>query len=344
MTDIVNYLNNLINTYTEYVLSDEDKKVIERDLISFITQKLFLKKFRKQKLFQSTIDDITNKIKSNIEQNKNLYFVIPFGGYKHFWNPSHPEIDWAEVFTLKFLTEWISPVLAVYKAGAVIEFVSEDLVLERMNNYSQESLDKYSKSFKALLEIFNKHLPTNFKFLYTRLGDKFDKNKMLKMVEDKLPKGYERWNSLSEEEKEIELKRSRRSVILKDKNDIDRIIESRIIELTFYDVEADPEFLGNYFDEDNHIGLCFSFGLSADNIYHWLVLGSTYASTVDFWIGRGILETRENRMVERIVSKEQYFKIKEMLKKTEINLKEISINNLKTIELITEEDWNKIYD
>ena len=49
-----------------------------------------------------------------------------------------------------------------------------------------------------------------------------------------------------------------------------------------------------------------------------LTLGSTYASVVDHWIGRGVLERHGNRFIPKIVSKEQYEKMKKKLVKVRV--------------------------
>lgn len=342
MININQYLNKLFSEYTKYILSPEEQKIVDRDLLTFIVQKLIRKKFRKQKVFPETLKEISEKVQKSIKDNKPINFSIFFGGYKHFWNPSHPEVDWAEIFTFKFLTEWVSPIITVYKPGVTFDFISEDCILEKMNNYSNESLDNYSKSFKTLLEKYNEKLPENLKYKFIRLKDKFNQEKMLKAVEKKIKEGYERWNSLSSEDQEAELIRSKRSVIITENDNRDRIVESRIVELAYYEIEALPEFFGDYFN-GNNIYLSFSFGLSSDNIYHWIVLGSTYASVVDFWIGRGILEQRGDSFVHRIISKEQYKKTKEYFKKIDIDLKDINLKNLKSIEVIECKDWEKIF-
>lgn len=334
------YLKKILFDFEPYIVSPKEKRIIENNLKEFINQKILRKKFRKQKLVSTTINSISNKIELSVKREKPLHFLIFFGGYKHFWNPSAPEIDWAEIFNLNFLSEWVAPVIAVYKPGVVIEFVSEDWIMERMDNYSSQDLEKYCQSFSKLINIFNKHLPENFKFKFTRLVDKFDKDKMLKAVEEKLPEGYERWKNLSEVEKEIELKRSSRSVILRIGEGIDKIIESRIVELAYYEIEALVEFSGDYFSVDDYIYISFSFGLSLDNIDHWLVLGSTCASTVDFWVGRGILEENKNGFVNRIVSREQYTKLKNFLENKEVDFKEYPFKNLKKIEIIKGEDYD----
>lgn len=342
MNDVNLYLKDILANFSEYSVSDDDKKAIKRNLSMFIAQKLFRKKFRKQRVFDSTAESITERIKLSVKNSSPLHIIILFGGYKHFWNPSASEVDWAEVFNLKFLSEWVAPVVASYSPGVVIEFVSEDWILERMNGYEAEDLDKYSNSFIKLIDLFNKQTPDNFKFKFTRLGDTYDKSKMLEMAEAEMPSGYERWNSLSEDAKQPELKRSLRSVILKEGQGIGRIIESRVMELAYYHVEERPEFSGDYFSNPENIYICFSYGLSNDNADHWLTLGSTSASVVDFWVGRGILGECQSGFVNRIVSKEQYEKIKSKLKTSKIDSGELGLKNLESIEIINENDWSNM--
>ncbi len=337
------YLNKLLTTFQPYNLTDEDQKVLDRDKVDFILQKLFRKKFRKQKLHSDTIKEFKDKITTKVNQNQPIYFTIPFGGYKHYWNPSHPEPDWAELFSLKFLTDWVSPILAVYEPGVVIEFVSEDMILPRMNNYPDQALEKYSEAFSTLLSVYRKSLPANLNIKYFRVGDKCNKEEIIEQVEKLLPERWQKWQTYTEDQKELELKRSRRSVFWNGKDDLTvlseadkdkKMIESRLIELAYYDVEARAEFLGDYFTEDNRLGICFSFGLSPDNVSRWITLGSTYASAVDFWIGRGILEKTMDGFTPRIISKEQYQKIKDKLKIFDFKFDQLTLKNYQSVEIV----------
>lgn len=347
------YLKQLLTHFTPYLVSDDERKIVARDPQLFILQKLLRKKFRKKQLHPKRIADITEKVSVSLKEKYPLYITIPFGGYKHFWNPSYPEIDWAELFTLKFLTEWLSPVLALHQPGAIIEFISEDVILTRMDNYPEEALDQYVKSFTFLVGVYKKYLPKNLDIRFFRICDKFDKREIVAEVEKMLPGSWKKWATYSPEQKDLELKRSKRSMMWKGQLDLTklsdeakqrRIIESRLIELAYYEVEIRSEFLSDYFTRENRFSIFFSFGLSADDIDHTLTLGSTYASTVDFWIGRGIVGENDDVFVNRIVSKEQYSKIKDSLRTTEIKLEELPLKNFKTIETINERDWQKIFD
>ena len=150
------------------------------------------------------------------------------------------------------------------------------------------------------------------------------------------------FDKLSDDQKSQELHRSTRSIMwngekdltsLSEKEKYQRIIESRQIELTYYEVEAKPEFLGSYLYEDNHICICFSFGLSSDNASEDLSLASNFGSIVDFWIGRGILEYKNGRFIPKTVSKNQYQELKPSLKEIEINPQLLPFKNFQQIEV-----------
>src|SRR3989338_6113290 len=277
--DINAYLSGLLLKYNTYQPSKSEVKEIEKDLVGFILRKIIRKKFRKGKLYPNTQKTIYEKVSFRVKKNLPIDFV--------------------------------SPIVASYHAGVLLEYISEDLILTRMNNYPQASLEQYSKSFSKLLNLYAKNTPKNLQFNYFRIGDRYDKNTIIKRVEELLPERRKDFEKLSPEEKERELNRSHRSVFyngekdltqLKDKDRLERIIESRLIELAYYKIEGQSEFLSDYLYGDGHICICFSFGLSHDNIDNDLTLGSTYSSIVDYWIGRGILEKNSEKFIPRIVS------------------------------------------
>jgi len=322
LTEQVNsFLTNLLTHFRPYLLTDDDKK---KNKLSFIVGKLTRKKFRRRKLVDKTKQAITEKVQLSIQSNEPIHLVVPFGGYKHFWNPSHPEPDWAEIFNFKYLTEFVSPILSVYKPGVIIEYISEDLILTRMNNYPQSALEKYSDIFRKLIEWYGKKIPTNLKFKFFRVKEHCNSQKLIKQVESLLIKRKVEFENLSLDRKIQELHRSNRSLMWQGEKDLttltdqekkQRIIESRLIELAYYETEAKPEFLGNYLSENNHICICFSYGTTHDNDeFEDLTIGSSYGSIVDYWIGRGIFYKRGERLIPDIISRNQYELIKKDLK------------------------------
>ena len=120
---------------------------------------------------------------------------------------------------------------------------------------------------------------------------------------------------------------------LTDKEKHQLIIDSRLIELAYYEIEGKPEVLGDYLWADNHICICFSFGLSHDNAFEDLTLSSAEGSIVDFWIGRGILESREDKINPRTMSHRQYEALDPKPDRVQVSLTGINFENLQHIEI-----------
>jgi hypothetical protein len=314
--NIDTYIFDLFTNQSKYIISPDEEKAILRDKGQFLIDKITRKKFRRHTLTSQTLSSVTEKIRNSVKKESPIHFVFPFGGYKHFWNLSHPEPDWAELFSLRYISDLVSPLLSAYEPGVIVEYMSEDLILNRMNNYPIKSLDLYSEIFSNLISWYKQYLPMNFDLRFFRVGDRVNKDELILEVERLIPERRKQFESLSAEQREQELHRSNRSIFWKGSKDLsllsekDRqqiIIDSRIIELAYYEVEAKSEYLGEYLSGDDHICLLTSFGTTHDNdIYQDLTIGSAHGSLVDFWIGRGILEKSKTGYHPRIVSKNQY--------------------------------------
>ena len=339
------YLHDLLTQIEPYSPTSDDEKSFSRDKVDYIFRKIDRKKFRRKKLGEESKNAIREKIRLSVDSNRPIHLVIPFGGYKHYWNPSHPEPDWAELFNFRYITEYVMPILALYEPGVVMEYMSEDMILPRMNNYPPEAIEKYIEVFKQLIEWYQNQVPSNLQIKFFRVSDRCKKEEIIRDVEELLPERRVEFNKLSDDEKEIELKRSYRSILwggMKDLTDLsdqerqEKIIESRLIELAYYDTEAKPEYIGNYLSEDNHICICFSFGLSPDNAFDDLTLGSTFGSIVDYWIGRGVLGYTYRHFHPRIISAKQDESNDGNLTKYPIDL-DLPGNNYTAIEVLKEE-------
>ena len=340
MSAVEDYLKNLARSFPRHNLTEAGRKLLNNEeKADWIVRILLRKEFRKAKVFEQTKQDIKNKVLLSIREARPLHFVILFGGYKHFWNSSYPEVDWAELFNLNFMSELFSPILEVHTPGIVLDYGSEDIIITMMDNYPKSALDKYAESFELLLRFYSKYCPPNLKINYIRTGEKYDSKKLKAKVKEKLPEKLKAFEKLPMEDRKRHLHRSYRSIMwkgqedwttLNEKEKENKLIESKIIEDTFYEVEAG--FLGDYFTGDNRVPLVLSWGLSDENVDHWLTLGSTHASTVDFWIGRGILEDKGNgHFVPRVLSQKQYEEVKSKLKNVKIGF--IPLKNLQSVEV-----------
>lgn len=336
---VADYINGRLTKFNNYQLTDNDKIFIERyGKAEFIVKRLLLKDFRKSKVHEDTRNAIRQKVLMSMEKNIPIYLIVCFGGYKHFWNSSYPEVDWAEFFNLKFMEEIVAPILAIHEHGVILDYESEDVIIPWMDNYKENDNDEYADSFRKLIGVCSRIYPKNFKINYVRSQEQYDTKLLLKGIEERLPQKIKEWENLSEEEKQKRLKRSPKSVKWLGREDLTRLSEeekikriqmSKMLNELYY--EVDFLFRKEYFEGENHIPLVLSWGLSDENVGHWVVIGSTRASQVDFWIGRGILEYRNGKFIERVVSHRQYEKIKGNLKKIRIDL--IPLKNFTDIEI-----------
>ena len=263
-----------------------------------------------------------NILKSNLP----FIFCFCFGGYKHFWSPTYPEPDWAEVFTMKYLMEYVLPIARTYEYGVNIEFESEEVALSYMNNVPQESLDKYNDIFRNLISYINEKTNEPLSLNLVLARDFYDKDELLSKMNAYKGEVEKRFEELDEEEKLVRLKRAETNIMWNGVEDLTNISEedrnkfiynSRITNEAFLDI--DYELRGNeYFEKENLIPLVGTFGFGAGG-ETWLHIASNKSSMVDFWAGMGILEVRDDKIIERTISQKQFEMIKDKLIKVKID-------------------------
>ena len=316
------YINNQLlnfNNFKEETLNGKDYR--EKAL-----NRLFLKRYAKKAQYDAAKEYTAKKVDNILSSKLPFIFCFCFGGYKHFWSPTYPEPDWAEIFTMKYLMEYVLPIAKTYDYGVNIEFESEEVALSYMNNVPQEGLNKYNEIFRKLISYVNNktNQPLNLNLVLAR--DFYDKNELLSKMNDYIGEVEKRFEELDEEEKAVRLKRAETNIKwdgIKDLTNLSEeakkkfIYNSRIMNEAFLDI--DYELRGNeYFEKVNLIPLVGTFGYGAGG-ETWLHIASNKSSMVDFWAGIGILEVRENKIIERTISQKQFEKIKDKLIKVKVD-------------------------
>jgi len=318
-------ITQLVNNYINNKLLSVDN--LPTELNSTMIDRLFAKKFRKYSIAPEVKTSVSEKLANIIEKKLPLTFVPSFGGYKHWWCPAYPTIDWAEIFNMKFMLEYLSPIYSNYIYNkTTIEYESEEIILSELNNVPQSGLDEYTKTFRKACDYFNRLLNNKVKLKLSLAREQykdynFDKAKLLNRINEMLPEYTEKFESYSQEDKERRIQKARTNFKLDGVVDYTNLSEeekeelykkSRILNETFLD--ADFEVRGNdFFEKENNIPLLFSFGLGPGG-ETWLHIGSSHSSMTDFWAGTGILELREDgSVIERILSRNQYENIKNEL-------------------------------
>lgn len=329
LTKVVNdYINNKLLTIRNLPMQEYPSDNLKQDILN----RLFLRRFRKYATTDDVKQFVNDKITNIMNKKLDMIFVPSFGGYKHWWTPSYPACDWAEVINMKFLLEYLSPVMNSYKDGNVlIHYESEEVILAELNNIPQTGLDIYTRVFRELAEFFNGLLNKDIiklvlaKEQYEELG--YSKEKLLKRIEEVLPEYEKRFDGYDPDDQARRIKkvstnfnlqptlmgeRVKDYTQLNDEELYDLFKKSRVLNEAFLDV--DYEFRGKeFFENEAVIPLLFSFGLGPGGEY-WPHIGSCSSSMVDFWAGLGILVVEsEDRIIERIVSKTQFDLIKDKL-------------------------------
>lgn len=332
----MNNLEKEINMYiNEELLST---KGISNEIIPMGQQKekflerIFLRRYRKYATTQSVRDFVEQRLAGIIDGGLPMTFVPSFGGYKHWWSPTYPTTDWAEVFNIKFLLEYLAPIYNSYVQNEVsISYESEEVILAELNNIPQSGLDAYTKAFREVLRVFQTIIgkkPSLSLVLareqYEQVG--FSKEKLLARISEMLPDYYRRFDSYDAEDQMRRIAKVQTNFRLDGVKDYTHCSEaevqklykaSRVLNEAFLD--ADYEVRGeSFFDDASTIPLLFTFGLGPGG-EAWPHIGSSASSMVDFWAGMGILEKRENgKIVPRIISKTQYDIIKSELIKVPV--------------------------
>ena len=318
------YKEKAINLEWKYTnrINNLEKENFKQEVL----KRLFLQKYSKKAQFDDAKEYTESKVDNILKYNLPFIFCFCFGGYKHFWSPTYPEPDWAEIFTIKFLMEYIMPIAKTYEYGVNLEFESEEVAISYMNNVPQEALDKYNKVFKELLSYINKNTNEPIGLNLVLAKDLYDKEVLLSKMNSYIKEVENRFDNLDKEEREIRLRRAETNIKwdgvkdLTNLNEEERkkvIFDSRILNEAFLDI--DYELRGkDYFEKENLIPLLGTFGYGAGGEI-WLHVASNKTSVVDFWAGIGILEVRENQILERTLSKKQFERIKDKLIKVKIN-------------------------
>lgn len=325
------YINEQLLNFNNIETNDLEGNTLKEQILN----RLFSRKWSRKAQFEEAKKYTEEKVENILNDDLDFIFCYCFGGYKHFWTPTYPEPDWAEIFTIKYLIEYVLPIAQTQNKKVKIEFESEEVALTYMNNTPQEGMDKYNETFKKIINYINNKTdyPIDLNFVLAR--DFYNKEELLNKMYNYLPEVQERFNNLDEKEKEVRLKRAETNIMwngkenltnLSDEEKRNFIYNSRTLNEAYLDI--DYELRGKeYFEKENLIPLLGSFGLGAGGEL-WLHLASNKSSLVDFWAGMGILEIRDSKIIEKTISKKQFEQIKGKLKKVKLNndLEKISDN------------------
>jgi len=288
------------------------------------------------------------KLSNAIANNNPIVFTFCFGGYKCHTSPSHPEVDWAELFNLNFFISYLYPIIQGYSYGVEVEYESEEISIQ-FNNVPQPQTDRYTTSFKKLLAYYVAQAQTKYGLtldmrLVIAREHYLNDEALYQLIEEKKPAYFELFDSLAEEEKEKWLQRAGSNFMwengIKSYSHLTALEQREIIKNARLTneafLEADYILREDWFEQANRIPFVGTWGRmpSAQPFDGWLHLKSTAASVTDCWIGTGFLQEKlvnnEVEYVEKILSKSQRENLAEGSvvygENTDDSLKQVSAN------------------
>ncbi|MGI8419189.1 MAG: hypothetical protein ACR2LN_00935 [Candidatus Levyibacteriota bacterium] len=150
-----------------------------------IYAKVMSKKFRKFRIDELTIANTKKVIALAVKYNKPIIISQLFGGNKLWRFDEAPEIDWSELFSIIYLIHWMKSIASVYKPGAHLDFYSQDISIESLNNVPRSETKRYSETFKAMLDWLKPYIPKNVTVTYRRQADEYNNpDQYLKELEE----------------------------------------------------------------------------------------------------------------------------------------------------------------
>jgi len=294
----------------KFLLKELQGLALDRDVSEFqnledeICRLLLSKKFRKYSASSELIEHIRKSVANRVANGKPIHVTFWQGGFKLWRLEEAPEVDWSELFALMYYVTWLKPVLGIYKPGVVIEFYLDDIIMERLCNYTREEILAYHRSLQAVIDFLCKYIPLNLKFVITTASSRFHDEATF-------------WKEL---DSAIAIFKPASDMVLSP----DQIAT---VELNYRRVKG--ERLGKLWREENRrihdaygeavdIKLVNEAGLDGKILavpYHkdfdiGLNLGSTKNSIVKYWIGVGALEPRGETFMATVLSPSQLCRAK----------------------------------
>ncbi len=285
-------LNDLKSTEKTVVSLKSDK-----ELADFIFKTIMSKKFRKFAVTPDYIPHIHQSIENAIKEGSPIKFVFVFGGYKLWRLEEAPESDWAELFALTYYAKWLKPIAEVYKPGIWMDFSSDEIIIERLNNIPKSDTEAYSKSFNSILDFLKKYLPENMNFTMTPVSSRYTPQEFEEDLKDKIDTMQKEIGGLpvldDDSKRMIEL-----NVRLNPDQEKDPLWREKIelVHQAYYNVSRRRSYTRG--GKDKILAFCMQIG-------RCVPVGTTKTSVAKFWPAAGALKKTEDGFQEYVLSPSQ---------------------------------------
>ena len=302
-----------------------EKLSMQEELVEAIFKAFTSKKFRKYSLGQEHADHIKSSIAINVKNNEPIKATLVFGGYKLWRLEETPEVDWAELFSLMYYTNWMKPVCELYEPGVWFDFFSDDVIVPKMNNVSPDDTKAYQTSFHKLLEFLKPYQPKNLNMTLSRVGDQYenyeafeaDLEEQMKSLAANLDGGLPVLNDIAIATLDLNVRTTPEQ--LADPNWHEKV---QLMHDSYAQVKGRRPYYRTP-DKLNIMTTPFNGMLS---------VGTTKDSIMKFWIGVGTLRPKDDSLRQIVLSPNQ---LEHSASESEsVSIKELSGKNFKKIRVL----------
>ncbi len=306
------YLEHKLKNCAHYKLSmHEQENLRSAGLKQFLFGQITRKKFRRWKLPDLARQRIERALDHCITKQQPILFRFRFGGYKLWQLESAPEVDWAEFFSLAYYSEYLAPIIAVHKPGVKLWFMSDDIFVERLDNVPKSDTESYCSSFQELCAEFKKFAPENFSLEIMRHSALYNSTEELDIeLHAKMKEVEEDWK---ERQSPGRLRSELATSALNIKWDgasnltgLSEVEKKKMIERSAVMHDAIVQLPTILAFSAKNPGMISLFTTQFPGV---VSIGTTKTSIVKFWVGAGVLENRNGRYLDRILSPGQIEKI-----------------------------------
>ncbi|MCC7304056.1 hypothetical protein IT418_01415 [bacterium] len=314
MNNITNYIKTFIeNTDNISVLTGEEQKQIQFEgVVSYILKKINSSKYKQSKFPQVVSEKVEKIVVDAVKNHRPIYFSIPFGGFKKWQLPHYPNIGWEEIFNIIQLRNFAVEIAKGYEPGVVIHYFSDEIFIARMNNMSQKDLDTYNNQFNLAVAYIQQFAPSNVMLRYSKIRDELSQQEILKRFDKGIVELKKSWKTTPKDLQEMKLNKTARNYKIDEKNKYSKVdlkniyFESTLVHDAFTDTEWEQGTMWAFQPYMIPVGFRYTktWGIN---------LKSSPTSTVQFWVGYGILEAKDEKFSPKTLTFNQYEAIKNRL-------------------------------
>ncbi len=207
-------------------------------------------------------------------------------------------------------------IASVYPPGARLDYYSQALNVEIMNNIPLSETDQYNKTFREMIDWIKPYVPNNVSITYREYKDEFDNyDGFVKELEKAKKKTLETNNGQLPILSAEQMAATELNVKLRPGQDKDSLWREKV-ELIHQSIEETDTFKKRYFEDKSLI-------LACPTIYNgWIAVGSTKRSYAKFWVGVGVLEKDGDKYSELVLTPKQ-------LESAKFNWEDVNLKGLK---------------